>query len=260
MFSMPQKIQERISNGIKRFQPVLLNAKSRDVNESDTVTIIADILYEVLGFDKYSEITSELMIRGTYCDLATKLNGTYQYLIEAKAIGIELKETAVKQAVDYAANKGIEWVILTNGNIWKVFRVIFAKPINQELILEFDFQSLNHKNLEHVSNLFMLSKEGWIKSHILDFAEQKQALSKFFIAAVLLSDTIIESIKKELKKLCPEIRIEIPQIKNVISQEVLKREVVEGEKVEEAKKKLNKCYVKLQKQKAKTVQSTLTSV
>ena len=40
----------------------------------------------------------------------------------------------MKQAVDYAANQGIEWVALTNGNIWRVFRVIFAKPIDADLV------------------------------------------------------------------------------------------------------------------------------
>ena len=251
MFVIPKKIQERISNGIKRFQPVLANAKLRDVNESDTVTIITDILCEVLGFDKYSEITSELAIRGTYCDLATKLNGNYQYLIEVKAIGIELKEAAIKQAVDYAANKGIEWVILTNGNLWKIYKIAFVKPIGQELILEVDFQNLNYKNNDHINELFLISKEGWLKSVISDFTEQKQALSKFFISALIQADPIIECLKRELRKHCPEIKIESNQIKNVIINEVLKREVVEGEKVEESKKKIVKYYAKLQKAKPK---------
>ena len=75
MASFSNKVRERLVSGIKRFQPILSSAKARDVNESDTVTIVNDLLAYVLGYDKYSEITSEFVIRGTYVDLAIKLEG-----------------------------------------------------------------------------------------------------------------------------------------------------------------------------------------
>jgi hypothetical protein len=37
---------------------------------SDTVIIVTDVLAEVFGYDKYSELTAEFAISGTYCDLA----------------------------------------------------------------------------------------------------------------------------------------------------------------------------------------------
>ena len=76
MANIPVKVADRLASSIKRFQPVLASAQSRDVNESDTVIIITDMLSDVFGYDKYSEVTSETAIRGTYCDLAVKLNGT----------------------------------------------------------------------------------------------------------------------------------------------------------------------------------------
>ena len=81
--------EERIINGIKKYQPVLAAAKSRDVGETDTVTIIKDMLADIFGYDKYSELTSEFAIRGTYCDLAIKLENQLTTLIEVKAIGCE---------------------------------------------------------------------------------------------------------------------------------------------------------------------------
>ncbi len=56
--------------------------------------IVTDMLAEVFGYDKFSEVTAEHAIRGTYCDLATKLDGTVQSLIEVKAIGLELAGSA----------------------------------------------------------------------------------------------------------------------------------------------------------------------
>jgi predicted type IV restriction endonuclease len=111
------------------------------------------MLSEIFGYDKFQEITSEHAIRGTYCDLATVLDGKVQLLLEAKAIGIELKDSHVKQAIDYAANKGIEWVVLTNGINWKVYKVFFGKPIDQELVYEIDFLVADTKNDEHLESV-----------------------------------------------------------------------------------------------------------
>ncbi|HYS05209.1 MAG TPA: hypothetical protein VEW47_08445 [Candidatus Dormibacteraeota bacterium] len=70
MAQIPKKTQERLSREVLKIQRVLESAKHRDVNESDTALIVADMLSSVFGFDKYSEVTSEMAIRGTYCDLA----------------------------------------------------------------------------------------------------------------------------------------------------------------------------------------------
>ena len=121
MSNISKKVVDRLAAGLKRYQPVLEAAKNRDVNESDTSMIVSDMLAEIFGFDKYTEVTREHCIRGTYCDLAVVVDDKMRYLIEVKAIGTELKDQHVKQAVDYAANKGIEWVALTNAVRWNVF-------------------------------------------------------------------------------------------------------------------------------------------
>lgn len=170
--AIASKVAERLSAGLKRYQPILAAAKSRDVNESDTSMIVSDVLADVFGYDKYSEVTRELCIRGTYCDLATRIEGKFQVLIEVKAIGLELKNVHVKQAVDYAANQGIEWVALTNGNLWRVFRVIFAKPIDAELVLDIDLLALNPKNSAHLESLHLLTRESMLKSGLHAYHDQ----------------------------------------------------------------------------------------
>ena len=240
MPTVPKKVYERLVAGIKQFQPILASAKSRDVNEADTVTIIKDMLADVFGYDKYSEVTSEFAIRGNYCDLATKLNGAIATLIEVKAIGLDLKDQHVKQAVDYAANQGVEWVLLTNGMIWRVYRIQFTKPIEQELIIDVDFSSLNHK-LEHdIELLYLWCKEGWVRSVLGDYHSHKQALSRFILGAVVLTDPILDVIRRELRRLSPNARIDTEEIKAVLVSDVLKREIFEGEKADEAKKKISR--------------------
>lgn len=240
MATIPSKAANRIAAGIKKFQPIVQLQKTRDVNESDTVTIIQNFLCEVLGYDRYSEITSEFAIKSTYCDLAIKLNNRVELLLEAKSIGTELKDQHVKQAIDYAANQGIDWVVLTNAINWRIYRVGFGRPISHELVLEFNLLELSSKSDEHIKWLFMIAKEGCAKSALGDFHTHQQALSRHYIAAVLRSESVLAAVRRELKKISPDARIEVDQIEDVLVQEVLKREVQEGEKADEARKKVQK--------------------
>lgn len=250
MASFPKKVGERLVAGLKRFQPIIASAKARDVNESDTVIIVTDMLAEVFGYDKYSEITSEHSIRGTYCDLAIKLDGVLRLLIEVKAVGLELKEQFIKQAIDYAANQGTDWVALTNGDIWRVYKVTFDKPIASELVMEFNLSQLNPKEESDLEGLFRVSKEGWQKSALGDFHEQRQALSRFFLGAVVLTDAVLDVVRRELRRMSPDVKIENEQIREVFLTDVLKRDVVEGEKAEQAKKKLAKAVGRVLRAKA----------
>ena len=149
MSNIPKKLQERFTKAVPRFQKVLRIAKDRDVNESDTVSILSDIFGDVFGYDKYLEVTSEFSVRSTYCDLAIKIDDKVQFLIEAKAIGIDLKDTHIKQAIDYGANHGAQWVVLSNGIEWRVYRIRFEQPINFDLVCSFNFLTLNPKDEEN---------------------------------------------------------------------------------------------------------------
>lgn len=240
MAAVPKKVAERLVMGIKRYQPILTAAKARDVGEADTVTIIKDMLADVFGYDKYADVTSEYAIRGTYCDLAIKMDGQLQTLIEVKSIGLELKDSHVKQAVDYAANQGVDWVLLTNGLSWRVYHIIFAKPIDQELVLEIDFCALNPRSEGDIELVYLWCKEGWQRSVLGEYHTQKQALSRFFVGAMLQTDSVLDVIRRELRRVSPDVRIDSNQIKQVLVNEVIKREVMEGDKADEARKKISR--------------------
>lgn len=234
--ALPKKASERIAVGLKKFQPIVQAAKARDINESDTVVILTDMLQEIFGYDKYSEISSEHMIRSTFCDLSIKLNGELELLIEAKAIGIELKDIHVKQAVDYAANQGCDWVVLTNGSCWRVYHVLFKKPIEHELVVSFDLLSLSHRASSDIETLGLLAKEGWQKAHLGEYHSQKQALSRFALGAMLLGDSILDAMRREIRRVAPEVKVTNEEIRSALMTDVIKREVIEGEKAEQAKR------------------------
>jgi hypothetical protein len=238
MPAVPKKVAARLTAGIQRYQPILAAAKARDVGEADTVTIVKDMLADVFGYDKYAEVTSEHAIRGTFCDLAIKIDSELMTLIEVKAIGSDLRDSYVKQAVDYAANQGVDWVVLTNGITWRVYRITFGKPIAQELVIDIDFCALSPKSENDLELLFLWCKEGWAKSVLGEYHTQKQALSRFFLGAMVLSDPVLEVMRRELRRVSPEVRIDIEQIREVLSNEVLKREVMEGDQADSARRKI----------------------
>ena len=80
MATIPKKLIDRFTKTLPKFQKVLQIAKDRDINESDTVSILNDIVSELLGYEKYLEITSEFAIRGTvptatlHCVSKTRFN------------------------------------------------------------------------------------------------------------------------------------------------------------------------------------------
>jgi hypothetical protein len=244
MAKPPKKVVDRFIKAVPRFQKVLQLAKDHDVNESDTVAILNDIIGEVLGYDKYLEVTSEFAIRSTFCDLAIKVDNKVQFLIEAKAIGIELKDRHMKQACDYGANHGVQWVVLTNGIEWKIYRIRFEQPINYDLVCSFLFEDLNPRDEKDQELLLMLSKEGLSKNVREDFYEKVQSVNRYVIGNLVLSDPVLNVVRRELRKLADGMKVDIEEVEQIVRTQVLKREIVEGEDADAAKDRVNKFYRK----------------
>ena len=250
MINIPKKVSERLTKEITKFQKILATAKDRDVNESDTVTIITDMLSNVFGFDKYTELTSEQAIRGTYCDLAIKLDGKIKFLIEVKAIGLTLKENHLRQAISYGANQGIQWVVLSNGTNWEIYKIKFEKPINYDRVCAFDFSSLNARKQDDQEKVFLLCKEGIAKDAIGEFHDHIQSVNRFMLGAITLTDPVISVIRRELRKISPGVKVEDEEIENIIRTEVLKRDIVQGEAAEEAMKTVKKVQKQIARKKS----------
>lgn len=247
MFKIPKKTKERLKHGINRYQQIVHGAKARDVNEADTVSIIKGILEEAFGWDRFSEITSEYAIRGTYCDLAIKVDESIKYLIEVKAAGIALKESHMRQTIQYGASIGMPWVLLTNGTEWQVYKIKFEKPLSHDLVAEFDFVGLNPSRDDTLDTLYMLTKEGVEKEIREEYYKRIQTLNRFTVGHLLLSPTVIKSVRKELRGMFDGLKVEEEQLTEIIKEQVLKRDLFEGEKADETKSMIRKYYRKIER-------------
>ena len=261
--SIPHKVADRITKSFPKFRQLLQIAKDCDppTNEADTVTIIKAMFKEVFGYDRFMDLTSEYAVHGTFCDLAIKVDNKVEYLLEAKAIGTELKENHIRQATDYGANHGIQWVILSNGIDWQLYRIRFEQPIAHELVASFCFPDLSPKNEEHQDMLFLLCKEGVTKDARETYREKVETLNRFMLGALISSDEVLGILRRELKKVTGGKLVDLESLKNVVINEVLKREVIDGEEATKAQSKIHRFYTKIlhkgEKETAPTVPSPL---
>jgi len=254
MANIPGTTSKRLLSAVPKFIKVLQQARERDVNESDTVTIVTDILEEVFGFDKYTEITREYAIQGTYCDLAIKTAKKVEYLIEVKAIGIGLKDTHLRQAVNYASQEGIRWVVLTNGVVWQIHRVTVDNRVESTKLIEFDFTTINPRKKDDQDILFLLCKRGVAKDLIDEFYEYRQSVNRYTIGAVLLTEPVISVIGRELRKIKDGLKVSNEEIGELVAAEVLKRDLIESEAAKEAQKTIQKLLKKRLRAKPKPSQ------
>jgi hypothetical protein len=163
-----------------------------------------------------------------------KVDENIRFLIEVKAVGIELKDMHIKQAIDYAANEGIEWVILTNGVVWRVYNVHFGQPIEKILVCEVDLLALSPKSDEILECFGNLSREGFSKGKMADFLHQKQVTNKFTVAALLISDDVLDDLRKEIRRLGSGIKVDVDYLGALLTNEIVKRDLIDSEEAKAA--------------------------
>ena len=160
--------------------------------------------------------------------MAIKIDNKLSFLIEVKAIGLELKDNHVKQAVDYASNQGCEWVVLTNGIAWQLYRVLFKKPIDKQEVAKFNLMEVSARNEADMDTLYLLTREGFTKSALEEYRDRQDATSRFMLAAILLnSEPVLAPIRREIRR---------------ISERLV--ETIVGEQAEAAARKVLRCAEK----------------
>lgn len=232
---LPKKSQDRIVAGLKRYQPIVRKLAERDISEADTITVIKDMLTDIFGYDKYSELTSEHQIRGTFCDLAIQVDGKVRYLAEVKSAGTSLNNNHLRQVVNYGANKGIEWVLLTNAIVWKVYRIRFTQPIDCHEVYCFYMGAVSPRSLDDLSKLFMLSRESITTDALQEFHRQAQILNRFVIAELVLSEPVVTTVRREIRRLFDGLKVSDEDVRALLSEQVIKRDLLDGDAHKAAK-------------------------
>jgi hypothetical protein len=165
-------------------------------------------------------------------------------LIEVKSAGTDLNASHLRQAINYGANQGIEWVILTNAVEWRVFRIKFSQPIEHEEVTGFKIAELSSRRDEDLAKLLLLSKEGQAADAMNAFHQNALVLNRYVIGHLVLADGVVSAIRKEMRRVFPDVKAEPPAILDILTHEVLKRDVIEGDRAADAKSRIKKAEQK----------------
>ncbi|OFY84926.1 MAG: hypothetical protein A3F72_18260 [Bacteroidetes bacterium RIFCSPLOWO2_12_FULL_35_15] len=190
--------QTKLFNSLKKYSKQYLNKKLTELDESGTRLMINSFLTDVLGFAPIEEIKTEYMIRGTYADYVIQIKGNRKFLVEVKSLSLNLSDKHLRQAINYGANEGIEWALLTNGKNFDFYKIIFEKPIDYRKVFSLDLSDPS-KLKSYVEFLQHLHKEGVVNKGLEMLWNKCIALDPANVAGFLYSPTVTNFLKKSLK-------------------------------------------------------------
>lgn len=190
--------QQKLLSSLKTYRKEFLDGSIKELDESGTRIMINRFLSDVLGYKQLEEIKTEYMIKGTYADYVIQINKTRHFLVEVKALSFQLSEKHLRQTVNYGANEGIEYALLTNGRNFEFYKIIFAQPISSHLIFSLDLSDA--AGLKNAASLLQhLHRESVVKNSFMPLWNKCEATDPYNIAGIICSATVLKCIKKLIK-------------------------------------------------------------
>ncbi|RCG27372.1 hypothetical protein DQ384_27140 [Sphaerisporangium album] len=216
--------RDRVRAAIRRYSKPLTDLVARDANEGDTRLLVTDFLCDGLGYDKYEELTTEYQVKGEFADYGIRIDKQLVAFIEVKRCTQKLGVKHLRQVQMYAVNEGVEWMILTNGQVWQVYHMTGGLPVVIDLAVEVDL--LGDASLAAKSDaLFYLSKDAFKRRLIDDLWKARAATAPRALANVVLSEVVLETIRKEVRRQTGH-NADIKDIARILREEVLRPDVV----------------------------------
>lgn len=177
---------------IDKYTRISTKGELKKYNEAMTKNDFIEPLFEALGWDVRNtetddEVTPEDKVSKGRVDYAFRIEGIPKFLLEAKAIKVDLDEPKwAEQAINYSWHKGVIWAILCDFEGVKVFNSE-VKELNP---LQSMFFSINYDEyIDRFGQLWLLSRESFEKG-IIDREAEKwgKKLKKVPVDKQLLAD------------------------------------------------------------------------
>jgi hypothetical protein len=170
-----------------------------ELDESGTRLMVNNFLTEVLGYIELEDIKTEYNIRGEYADYVIQLKRKKHFVIEVKSIQLDLNANHLRQSVSYAANEGIDWIVLFNGKQIQLYRLIFAKPISTQLVFEFDLTDLSSCKVSS-QHIIFLTKTSVSKNELPAYWKHFDALTPASLMRHIYSLDVVNAVRRKLRQ------------------------------------------------------------
>ncbi|WP_181158166.1 type I restriction enzyme HsdR N-terminal domain-containing protein [Microbacterium sp. MYb64] len=193
--------KDAIKTALRRFQRPLSDLVDRDANEGDTRLLVTDFLCDALGYDKYEDLTTEFAVRGEFADYGVRIDKQLVAFIEVKRVAQKLNARHLRQVETYAVKEGLEWVILTNGQIWQAYHISAGtgQQVSTTLALEVDLLG-DESPSKKTATLFHLHRSALKRNTIDELWKRQTATAPAALASVLTADTVLDAIRKEIRR------------------------------------------------------------
>ena len=179
---------------IESLQSKLERHKKDDLKETPTRIIFTDVLLQALGWDVRNPDEVELecpTIDGKSVDYALKIDRKPVLFLEAKPLNDPLIDVkSITQVVGYAANAGVEWCVLTNGVMYKVYHSTEKAEAPEKLLFEVSIDPKENKGMpvqQIAERLSRLSRDSTAKGVLDELGKEtftmgkiRKALDKIF--------------------------------------------------------------------------------
>lgn len=188
-----------VRDRLKNYKRKYLRKEFSVLDESATRVMTNNFLTEILGYQELEEIKTEFRIRSEYADYVIQLKRKKHFVVEVKSIELDLNDKHLRQSLSYAANEGIDWILLLNGRQIQLYRVNFGKPVTTTLIYKLDLMD-NDDFKKAPSLLWYLSKRAVERGELETFWKKTNALNPINLAKLLYSEEIVKRLRNDLKE------------------------------------------------------------
>jgi hypothetical protein len=188
-----------IRKPLRKFTPILLDARDANLNEADTVLRLCRFFEEVLGYDGIRDISREAEMKGKYVDICLKIEGGTRLLVEAKAAAVRLRDKHIDQALTYASRNNYQWVLLTNGVDWNLYHLTFEEGIEYERAFALSLADEGQFD-DAATKLGLLHKKSLGKGLLDEDWEKRTALAVSSIGSALFQENTLMHIRREIRR------------------------------------------------------------
>lgn len=171
MGNSKEEARERVKILVDKFNEYKEQDLLKGYNEDNTCKDFILPLFRALGWgvETSKEVEGQKTVSSGRVDYAFYLDGIPKFYLEAKSVPEDLNdEKYVKQAINYAYNKGVTWAVLSNFDRIKIFNAEWHTEPSKACVLNLSIDDY----LTDFDLLWELSKEGIRQELLYDRARK----------------------------------------------------------------------------------------
>jgi transcription initiation factor IIE alpha subunit len=195
-----QEYLDNIREGFKALHPRLVAMELAEKSSEENVRIwVIDSLINALGYS-HEEIDTEVRTLGKRIDIALKKDGRIFLVIECKSVRTKLSNSVRDQAINYATSLSAPWAVITNGHLWRLYRILPRPGRDPKLVEIFDVALLDADGVSDsdVESLYLLTARALFGGDTEKMSHLIACTTRRKILQALTSDRVVKAMRMEL--------------------------------------------------------------